>query len=491
MARFPQMPRLRGQRALDFLNLFIADVQTGFGAFLAVYLTAHKWTVLEIGAVLSIGTVAALASQVPAGALVDALANKRAAVGGGIVAITVSALLLAFLPHQLPVAAAELLHGFASCILTPAVAAVSLRLVGHAGFAVRLGRNARFAAIGNGTAAAAMGALGTYVSTQSVFLLTAALALPALFALHRIGPPPAAGPIATVRRARFDWHGIGELLTDRRLLAFGGCIILFHMANAALLPIAATAITARAGAYASLIIAACIVLPQGVVALFSPWIGREAIRRGRRAVLLVGWSALPLRAVLFAVLPAPGLIVAAQALDGVSAAVFGIMLPLIADDLTWGRGRFNLCVGIFGLAVGIGATISTTLAGWVADAAGDRMAFAALAAIGLAGVALLAVAMPETAPRPRGAKRRAPACAPADAGFTHPRDREVADGGQEREKDRAGVFGRTRHQRDPALAPNHLSLRGGDLYRRSRPGRGAGARAAQGRDGRREGDFRR
>jgi MFS family permease len=105
-----------------------------------------------------------------------------------------------------------------------------------------------------------------------------------------------------------------------------------------------------------------------------------------------------LRAAVFAILPVPGLIVAAQVLDGISAAVFGVMVPLIAADLTRGRGRFNLCVGIFGLATGIGATISTSLAGWIADATGERIAFAALAGIGMAGLALLGAAMPETAP---------------------------------------------------------------------------------------------
>lgn len=480
---------MRGQRALDLLNLFIADVQTGFGAFIAVYLTTNKWTALEIGEVLSIGTIAALASQIPAGALVDSLTNKRAALGAGILAITFAALVFAFFPYRLPVAGAELLHGFASCIITPAVAAVSLRLVGHSAFAERLGRNARFAAIGSGTAAAAMGAIGTYISTQSVFLLTAALAVPALFALHRIGRPQGIAAVRAVERSAFDWHGVVRLLSDRRLLAFGACIILFHMANAALLPIAATSITAHAGAYASLIIAVCIIVPQGVVALFSPWVGRQADIRGRRAILLLGWSALPVRGVLFALLPIPGMIVTAELLDGVSAAVFGIMLPLIAADLTEGRGRFNLCVGIFGLAVGIGATVSTTLAGWVADAAGDRMAFALLAAIGLLGVAMIAFVMPETAPKPSGAKPRDLACAPAETVVTHARRAEVLNAGREREESRAGVFGRARHQRHPALAAGNLSLRGGDLHRRPRPRRGARARAAQGRGGRGQGDL--
>ncbi len=399
----------RGLRGLDLLNLFIANVQTGFGAFIAVYLTAHQWTELQIGFVLSIGTVATIVSQIPAGALVDAVRSKRAAVAAGIGSITLSALLLAFLPHELPVAAAEVLHGFASCALTPGIAALSLRLVGHAAFGERLGRNARFAAIGNGAAAAAMGGLGTYVSTQSVFLLTAALGVPALLALASIAPAEATSHAQTRSpREPFDWRGLGGLLSDRRLLAFCACVVMFHLANAALLPLAASDITAQTGNYASLIIALCIVVPQAVVAVMSPWVGGRASSWGRRPVLLLGWAALPVRAALFALLPAPALIVSAELLDGVSAAVFGVMVPLIAADLTRGRGRFNLCVGIFGLATAVGATVSTTLAGWIADFSSDRLAFAALALAGLAGTALLWAAMPETGPAGPAAMAKPP-----------------------------------------------------------------------------------
>jgi MFS family permease len=413
--------RAQGERALDLLNLFIADAQTGFGAFLAVYLTAHKWAPVQIGMALSIGTVVTILSQIPAGMLVDALRGKRLAVAGGVIAITGAALLFAALPYQLPVAVAEILHGFASCVLTPAVAAVSLRLVGPARLGTRLGRNARFAAIGNGTAAAAMGALGTYVSTRSVFLLTAALAIPALLALSRVGDGEAVAAPAPARARKRDWHEIWSLLSDRRLLIFCGCIFMFHLANAAMLPIAAGAITESAGDYASLIIAACIMVPQAVVALLSPWFGTRAGAIGRRSVLLIGWTALPARAVLFALLPAPGLIVCAQVLDGVSAAVFGVMLPLTAADLTRGKDRFNLCIGIFGLAIGIGAALSTSLAGWIADLGGDRLAFVALAGAGLLGLLLLALAMPETAPAEQPAPKReifrpamrAVSCAPA------------------------------------------------------------------------------
>jgi MFS family permease len=386
--------RARGSRALDLLNFFVADVQTGFGPFVAVYLTTNKWTQVEIGFVLTLGTVVSLISQIPGGALVDAVQNKRAAVGGALLGVITAALLLAIQPRALPVAVAQTLHAFSSCILTPAIAAISLHLVGHAALGERLGRNARFASIGNGLAAAVMGATGAYVSSRAVFVLTAALCIPALMCLLAIGRGPHARRQTTA--PLFDWPGLRELFTDRRLLAFSGCVLLFHLSNAAMLPLIAAEITTRSGDFANMIIAACIVLPQGVVAICSPWVGRRAASLGRRPMLLLGWSALPLRALLLAVLPGAWLPIAAQAVGGISAAVFGVAFPLLAADITRGTSHFNLCMGALGLAVSFGAALSTTLGGWVADTAGVQVAFVALGVVGLLGTVTVWLVMPET-----------------------------------------------------------------------------------------------
>jgi MFS family permease len=315
-------------RALDLVNFFVADVQTGFGPFVAVYLTTHKWTQIEIGYALTLGTVTSLISQLPAGVLVDAMRNKRIAASVSLVLIIVAALLLALWPDQLPVLVAQMLHGFASCVLTPAIAAISLQLAGHAALGARLGRNARYASIGNGLAAAVLGATGAYFSSRIVFLLTAGLCLPALVALWAIGSGDQALVQTTSRK--LDIPGLKRLLSDRRLLIFGICVLLFHLSNAAMLPLAGSAVTMRAGHFANLIIAACIVVPQAVVALLSPWVGRAAEKVGRKRLLLLGWGALPIRGLLLAVLPGSWPLVMGQAVSGISAAVFGVMLPLLA-----------------------------------------------------------------------------------------------------------------------------------------------------------------
>lgn len=385
---------------LDWLNFFVANFQTGFGPFISVYLTSAGWTQGAIGAALSTGTIASMASQVPAGVLVDATRSKRMVAAAAIAAIGVSALAIALWPNFLAITAAETLHSFASAVLGPAVAAITLVLVDPSAFGERLGRNARYAAIGNAVAAGLMGGCAYYLGDRAVFLFAAALAIPALAALETLReadraplrPCRAAAPPVQARPQDRSWR----FLTDRRLVVFAVCAALFHLANAAMLPIAASAVTKRAGNEAGLVIAACIVGPQLITALLSPWAGRAAEAWGRRPILLLGFSSVPIRGVLLACVADPYLIVAVQLFDGFSAAAFGVLFPLIVADVTRETGHYTTSLGLAGLAIGGGATLSTTVAGLVADHFGVSTAFLSLAAVGLCATALVWSLMPET-----------------------------------------------------------------------------------------------
>jgi MFS family permease len=417
-------------RGLDWFNLFVANIQTGFGPFIAVYLSSQSWTQTSIGLALSIGTVSSMASQVPAGALVDLMPNKTRVAAFSVSVFTISALMFAIHPIPLFVYLAEILHGISSCTLGPAIAAMSLVLAGRFGMGLRLGRNARYAAIGNGVGAALMGACGQYVSERAVFFLTAALTLPALFTLLPLRRSAVAGAelLPPPRKAGESRAKYLRVLADRRLLIFCVCAMLFTFANAPLLMLMSGTLTAK-GSNPSLLIAACIVLPQIIVAFASPSVGRFAERYGRRIVLLIGFSMLPLRCLVFATTQNPTLLVAIQLLDGVAAAAFGIMVPLIVSDVAGRSGHFNLSLGAVGFGIGIGGTLSTPAAGWVADHFGTRMAFYALAAIGLAAV-LGAAMMPETRPS-READR--------DAGGDSGTDVRSDDGGGEQTNGEAGA----------------------------------------------------
>jgi hypothetical protein len=292
-------------------------------------------------------------------------------------------------------------HSLASSVLGPAIAAISLGLVGHAAISERLGRNARFASIGNGLAAAVMAAVG-YFSPRVVFIVTVCLLIPALLALRSI----AAGEIdperahgAASRRVQKPPTKPGELMHNRPLLIFAGCLLLFHLANAAMLPLVGSVVTMRSARWATILIGACIVVPQLVVAALSPWIGQRAQIWGRRPLLLIGFAALPVRGFLFAWVTDPEALVVIQILDGITAAVFSVMVPLIVADVAFGSGHFNFAQGIVGTATGIGASLSTVLAGYISDKLGSATAFMSLAGVAAFGLLMIWLIMPETRPR--------------------------------------------------------------------------------------------
>lgn len=383
-----------GHIALDALNALVAAMLTAFGAFVPVYLAGQAWTQAQIGLVLTLETLAAMAFQVPGGAVLDLTRRHRLLLGATIVAIALAAATLATMPARLPVILALLVNALAGCILGPAIAAVTLDLVRRRDLGERLGRNVRFASIGSGLGAAAMGACASALSERAVFLLAVSLAPLALWAVTRLqGYRARRGHGAAPAE---PMGSMGDVLRDRRMQVFAACVVLFHFASAAILLVAATEVTRRAGMRAGLVIAAFIIVPQAMVALFSPLVGRLGERIGRRPLLIVGFASLPLRATLFALVEDPFALVLVQVLEGVASAVYGVMLPLVAADLTRETGRYTLALGVLGLAGTLGAALSTATAGLVATSLGVDAAFWMLAASGVAATGLVLLAMPET-----------------------------------------------------------------------------------------------
>jgi MFS family permease len=146
-------PSKRTLQGLDWLNFFLADVQTGVGPFLAIYLSKYGWNEQLVGAALSVGGIAGIAAQTPAGALVDRVHSKRALIAAGVIALATGALLIATLPTLWPIMTAQVLIGASSSIFIPAICAISLGVVGHELFDRRQGRNQTFNSAGNVVAA--------------------------------------------------------------------------------------------------------------------------------------------------------------------------------------------------------------------------------------------------------------------------------------------------------------------------------------------------
>jgi MFS family permease len=388
---------------LDGANFFIAGISAGFGPYVAAYLADQKWTQDNIGLVLTASGLAGLLSQVPGGELLDIVRSKRALIVMGATMVAISAIIIAFEPSFPLVFTALVLQGMTGGFLGPAIAAISLGLVGHAALPQRLGRNQRFASTGSLVAAALMGLIGYVLSYQAIFLTVVALT-PALFvALARIrtsdihfgracGAPHHHMPSQPARASRRTlWQSSG-------LLTFAICLFLFQFANASVLPLLVEALVYQGAERSSLVVSVLIILPQIVVALMAPWVGRQAKSWGRRPLLLIGFGALPIRALLFASVTDPSLLLCLQVLDGISGAVLGVLTALVVADLTSGSGRFNLAQGIVGTASGIGASLSTTLFGLIAVSFGGTTVFVSIASVALLATLILWFFMPETRP---------------------------------------------------------------------------------------------
>jgi MFS family permease len=352
----PTAPTLR---ALDWLNFFLADVQTGVGPFLAIYLAGYKWNEQSVGLALTVGGIAGILMQTPAGALVDRLRAKRALIAAGVVALAAGALLIAFAPDFWPVMSAQVLIGGASSIFGPAICAISLGSVGHRLFDRRQGRNQTFNSAGNVVAALSMGVLGYFVSDRSIFFFVALCTLPTLLTLLVIRPEEI--DYGRARGANEGGEG-GEdgadakpaaaraLLKDRPLIVFLTCAVLFHFANAAMLPLLGEMLAKGKGRSSMLFMSACVVTTQAVITLLASWTGRKAGSWGRKPLLLVAFGVLPVRAVLYTLTRHTVALVAIQILDGVGAGIFGVVSVLVIADLTQGSGRFNVTLGAIGAA---------------------------------------------------------------------------------------------------------------------------------------------
>jgi len=392
-------PSRRTLFGLDWLNFLLADVQTGVGPFLAIYLAGYRWNEESVGLALTVGGIAGILTQTPAGALVDALRSKRALVGAAVAALAAGALVIAWLPSFWPVMGAQALIGGTSSVFLPAICAMSLGIVGRAAFDTRQGRNQTFNSAGNVIAAVSMGVLGYFVSNRSIFFFVAVFAVPTILVLHLIRPGEIDYELA---RGANDGEKSGKaenvrlLFKDRPLVIFLGCAVMFHFANAAMLPLLGEMLAKGRGRSSMLFMSACVVTTQFVITLIASWSGREAGTWGRKPLLLIAFAVLPIRGVLYTLTSSTALLVAIQIMDGIGAGIFGVVSVLVIADLTRGTGRFNLTLGAITTVVGIGAALSQVIAGSIVHHMGFRAGFLFLAAVAAAAFAILYFFMPET-----------------------------------------------------------------------------------------------
>jgi predicted MFS family arabinose efflux permease len=295
--------------------------------------------------------------------------------------------------------AAQTLIGVSSSVFGPTVVAIALGLVGRELFDRRQGRNQTFNSAGNVVAAVSMGLIGYYLSNRGIFLFVVAFTIPTLWVL------------ATIRADQIDYDvargldtgdhraassSIVHLLKDRLLLIFLICAVLFHFANAAMLPLLGEMLSKGHGRASMMFMSACVITTQLVVTLLASWSGIKARQWGRKPLLLIAFGVLPVRGVLYTLTDSAPSLVAIQILDGIGAAIFGVVSVLVIADLTKGSGRFNLTLGAVTTAVAIGAALSQSVAGGIVHRFGYHAGFLFLAAAAAMALVLVWTAMPET-----------------------------------------------------------------------------------------------
>jgi len=394
-------PSARSLRGLDAINLLMADVRDGVGPYLAVFLKGGEhWDSGAIGVAMAASSVAAALCQVPAGLLVDGTRAKRLLIAASGLLIGAGCLLIVAVPRFFAVIAAQAMLGAASAVIPPAIAAVSLGLVGRRLLDGRVSRNESFNHAGNLLAAVLAGALGTYLGYSWIFYLVCAFAL------------ASAAAVAFINPAEID-HGrarggedpanqcepvpIRDLLRRRDLRAFLASVVLFHFGNAAMLPMAGQVLAQTHPGSDAAALSACIVAAQFVMVGVAWAVGQASAKGvGRKTIFLVAMAVLPVRGVLFTLTDSPYAVVGIQLLDGVAAGIFGVVSVLIASDLMRGTGRFNFAQGLMALSVGVGATLSNATAGFVVQWFGFTAGFLYLAAIAGCGLAFFVAFMPET-----------------------------------------------------------------------------------------------
>nr|WP_207281985.1 MFS transporter [Pseudomonas sp. FW300-N2F2] len=391
----------RNNLSLDGLNFFLADVRDGLGPYLAIYLLAvHRWDPASIGVVMTVAAMAGLVAQAPAGALIDRVRSKRAVVAVAALAVTLGCLVLPFTSSFGLVALTQAIGAVAASVFAPAIAAISLGITGAKAFTRRTGRNETFNHAGNACAALLAGGFAWLFGPIAVFYLMAAMALASIVALSCVSAEAIDHDVARGLEAGQLVHGpvpstLRVLLDNRTLLLFAICCGLFHLANAAMLPLVSQKLAQANVHLATPLTSACIVAAQLVMVPMAWLVGVKADAWGRKPLLLAGFLILPIRGVLYVLSDDPYWLVAVQLLDGIGAGLFGALFPLVVKDLTQGTGRFNVSLGVLSTVFGLGAALSNSLAGFVVQGAGYSAAFLTLAAIAALAFGLL-LAMPET-----------------------------------------------------------------------------------------------
>nr|WP_227983072.1 MFS transporter [Dickeya poaceiphila] len=380
---------LRSLQALCLVNFFMADVRDGLGPFLGIFLTEHHWRTDNIGWIMTAGGLAGLVATMPSGLVADASRNKRLILVACCVLITTATLLLWYFPNIYIVGFSQVITGMSAAFIAPLLTGITLGLTGPSGFNRQMGMNEAFNHAGNMSAAMLAGALVLYWGTDVIFILMTGMAICATIAVFAIRNNDidnrvarglsGCGNSATV-------PNLSAIITNPVVMITGVTLMLFHLANAALLPMLSMRVASTpdggemsAGVYA----AATVIISQLVMIPVALFAAARAEKYGYPLLITAALIVLPLRAALACASAGPLFMIPVQVLDGVAAGLLGVAVPGYIVKLLEGSGHTNAGQSFVMLLQGIGAAFSPALAGNIATKYSYSVAFAVLGAIAL------------------------------------------------------------------------------------------------------------
>ncbi|ORM75801.1 MFS transporter [Pantoea eucrina] len=377
---------IRSLQALCLVSFFLADVRDGLGPFLGIFLTQRGWQPNDVGLVMTAGGLAGLIATLPAGIVTDATRYKRLLLLGGCALITVATLWLWYSQQSWVVAITQIISGVSAAFIAPVLAGITLGLAGQRGFNRQMGRNEAFNHAGNMSAALIAGAATWYWGTGSVFILMTAMALLTSLAIlairgKDIDHQAARGLDASAGGAV---PRLSDLTRNAPLMTTGITLLLFHLANAALLPMLSMRVAASPGGMnPGVYAAATVIISQAVMIPVALWTAARAETLGYQRLIMLPLLLLPLRAVLAASFTDPWLMIPVQILDGIAAGTLGVAVPGYIVQLLRGSGHVNAGQSAVMLMQGAGAAFSPALTGMIVRHYSYSVAFSTLSVIAL------------------------------------------------------------------------------------------------------------
>lgn len=384
--------------ALNWLNFFAADVATGVGPFLGIYLAANQhWKPGHIGMAISAMSFATVIAQSPAGFFVDKTPYKKLLIIIASAIIGLVGISIPFLPSLGFIISSQIIMGIAAAFYIPTLIALAACLVNKNDFDRTISKNQTYNHAGNVASAILIGVIGMYTNNEGVFYCLFALAIMSTISASAIRSKDIDHPRKTLLKPETNKSKgiVSGMFGNKAFIIFLIAAFIFHFANAAMLPLVGQEISKGKQENASLYMSACIIIAQLVMVPVTYFCGLK-VQHGRKWLLLVAFMVLPLRGVLYTFSTNTLYLVSVQVLDGIAAGIFGVVSILVVADLMGNSNKSSFAQGVLATAVGLGASLSNLVTGYVVEAAGFKVGFLALSALAVAALVLLWIAMPET-----------------------------------------------------------------------------------------------